>query len=173
MATTPTGRNGRHVRQHVVSESEHVIERAPVPCPSSEEGRAKSRASVCPVKPNTAICVNVEVCVICGLKNFEVHDVVLGVVKLLRGGHNAPKCSYHPFKDRSFWFRLSPFPFPFVITSSPCSTIPSTSPCLTTPSPFCFLIPRLPLLSVQFRSPRSDHPNPTFACCFKSPLFNC
>lgn len=84
MATTPTGRNGRHVRQHVVSESEHVIEPAPVPCPSSEGGRAKSRASVCPVKPNTAICVNVEVCVICGFKNFEVHDVVLGVVKLLR-----------------------------------------------------------------------------------------
>ena len=84
MATTPTGRNGRHVRQHVVSESEHVIGRAPVPCPSSEGGHAKSRASVYPVKPNTAICVSVEVCVICGLKNFEVHDVFLGVVKLLR-----------------------------------------------------------------------------------------
>ena len=140
MATTPTGRNGRHVRQHVVSESEHVIERAPVPCPSSEGGLAKSRASVCPVKPNTAICVNVEVCVICGLKNVELHDVVLGVVKLLPGGHNAPKCSYHPFKDRSVWFRLSPFPFsrrnPFSLIHAP--QFPPLTPASQLPPPFVF-----------------------------------
>lgn len=155
MATTPTGRNGRHVRQHVVSESEHVIERAPVPCPSSEEGLAKSRASVCPVKPNTAICVNVEVCVICGLKNFEVHDVVLGAVKLLRGGHNAPKCSYHPFKDRSFWFRLSPFPFPCVIT-------PSLFPMLHNSLHFPLPHNSLPLLF-------SNTPSPSFCCTIPFP----
>lgn len=165
MATTPTGRNGLHVRQHVVSESEHVIERAPVPCPSSEGGRAKSRASVCPVKPNTAICVNVEVCVICSLK-----DVVLGVVKLLR-----LNVLTIPLKTAAFGLDSALFPSraSLPLLSSPYSTIPSTYPCLTTPSPFCFLIPRLPPLAVQFRSPRSDHPNPTFACCFKSPLFNC
>lgn len=175
MGTTPTGRNGLHVRQHVVSGSEHVIEHVPVPSPSSEGSHVKSRDLVCPMKPNTAICVNVEVCVICGLKTFEAYDVVLVVVELLRGSHIAPVCSYHPFKDPAFGLVSASFRSRASqpLLSSPCTTTPSTYSCLPTPSPSCSLKPRLPPCAVQFLSLRSEHSNPAFAHCFKSSLFNC
>ena len=61
MVTTLTGRNGRHVRPHVVSVSGLVTGHAPTLCPSSAGSHAKSRAWDYQMKRNIATCDNVEV----------------------------------------------------------------------------------------------------------------